>query len=112
MDVIDAYGTSLDVDFAGRKVAAEYGLEVFKDHWLFIAKGWRERQLRYIWLCSIMERYYDFWEISSCALDATLEEHGLASEEKVRERLLSLYEELFAYEEVPDLLVDSKATGH
>ena len=28
------------------------------------------------------------------ALDATLEEHGLTSETKVRDRLLSLYEEL------------------
>ena len=60
----------------------------------------------------MMGRYDDFWEITSRALDATLEEHGLASEEKVRDRLLSLYGGLSPYEEVPGLLADLKASGH
>ena len=87
-------------------------MEALKDNWLSIAKGWRERQLRYSWLCSMMGRYDDFWELTSRALDATLEEHGLASEEKVRARLLSLYGELSPYEEVPGLLADLRASGH
>ena len=112
MYVFDAYGTLLDVDAATREAAAEPGMEALEDHWLSIAKGWRERQLRYSWLCSMMGRYDDFWELTSRALDATLEEHGLASEEKIRDRLLSLYGELPAYEEVPGLLADLKAAGH
>ena len=112
MYVFDAYGTLLDVDAAAREAAAEPGMEALKDNWLSIAKGWRERQLRYSWLCSMMGRYDDFWELTSRALDATLEEHGLASEEKVRARLLSLYGELSPYEEVPGLLADLKASGH
>ena len=112
MYVFDAYGTLLDVDAAAREAAAEPGMEALQDHWLSIAKGWRERQLRYSWLCSMMGRYDDFWELTSRALDATLEEHGLASEEKVRDRLLSLYGELSPYEEVPGLLADLKASGH
>ena len=36
----------------------------------------------------------------------------MASEEKVRDRLLSLYGELSPYEEVPGLLADLKASGH
>ena len=112
MYVFDAYGTLLDVDAAAREAAAEPGMEALKDNWLSIAKGWRERQLRYSWLCSMMGRYDDFWELTSRALDATLEEHGLASEEKVRDRLLSLYGELSPYEEVPGLLADLKASGH
>ena len=112
MYVFDAYGTLLDVDAAAREAAAEPGMEVLKDNWLSIAKGWRERQLRYSWLCSMMGRYDDFWELTSRSLDATLEEHGLASEEKVRNRLLSLYGELSPYEEVPGLLADLKASGH
>lgn len=112
MYVFDAYGTLLDVDAAARKAAAEPGMEALKDNWLSIAKGWRERQLRYSWLCSMMGRYDDFWELTSRALDATLEEHGLASEEKVRDRLLSLYRELSPYEEVPGLLADLRASGH
>ena len=112
MYVFDAYGTLLDVDAAAREAAAEPGMEALKDNWLSIAKGWRERQLRYSWLCSMMGRYDDFWKLTSRALEATLEEHGLASEEKIRDRLLSLYGELSAYEEVPGLLADLKAMGH
>ena len=112
MYVFDAYGTLLDVDAAAREAAAETDMEALKDHWLSIAKSWRERQLRYSWLCSMMGRYDDFWELTSRALDATLEEHGLASEEKVRDRLLSLYGELSPYEEVPGLLADLRASGH
>ena len=44
----------------------------------------------------MMGSYVDFWELTSRALDATLEERGLTSETKVRNRLLSLYGELFA----------------
>ena len=112
MYVFDAYGTLFDLDAAARKAATEPGMEALIDLWLPISRGWRERQLRYSWLCSMMGRYDDFWELTSRALDATLEEHGLASKEKVRDRLLSLYEELSAYEEVPGMLTNLKGAGH
>ena len=112
MFVFDAYGTLLDVDSAAREAAAEPGMEALKENWLPIAKGWRERQLRYSWLCSMMGEYEDFWELTTRALDATLEEHALASDDKVRARLLSLYSELSAYQEVPEVLANLKAAGH
>ncbi|MDA8855825.1 haloacid dehalogenase type II [Alphaproteobacteria bacterium] len=112
MFVFDAYGTLLDVDAAAREAAAEPGMEALKENWLPIAKGWRERQLRYSWLCSMMGKYDDFWELTIRALDTTLEEHALASSDKVRARLLSLYSELSAYQEVPEVLANLKAAGH
>lgn len=112
MFVFDAYGTLLDVDAAAREAAAEPGMEALKENWLPIAKGWRERQLRYSWLCSMMGNYDDFWELTIRALDTTLEEHALASNDKVRARLLSLYSELSAYQEVPEVLANLKAAGH
>jgi 2-haloacid dehalogenase len=112
MYVFDAYGTLLDVDAAAREAAAEPGMEALKDQWLSIAKGWRERQLRYSWLCSMMGRYDDFWELTTRALDATLEEFGLASNKEIRDRLLSLYGELSAFDEVPGVLSNLKASGH
>jgi len=102
----------LDVDAAAREAAAEPGMEALKENWLPIAKGWRERQLRYSWLCSMMGKYDDFWELTIRALDTTLEEHALASNDKVRARLLSLYSELSAYQEVPEVLANLKAAGH
>jgi 2-haloacid dehalogenase len=112
MFVFDAYGTLLDVDAAAREAAAEPGMEDLKENWLPIAKGWRERQLRYSWLCSMMGKYDDFWELTIRALDTTLEEHALASNDKLRARLLSLYSELSAYQEVPEVLANLKAAGH
>ena len=112
MVVFDAYGTLLDVDAAAREAASEPGMEALKENWLPIAKGWRERQLRYSWLCSMMGKYDDFWELTIRALDTTLEEHALASNDKVRARLLSLYSELSAYQEVPEVLANLKAAGH
>jgi 2-haloacid dehalogenase len=112
MFVFDAYGTLLDVDAAAREAAAEPGMEALKENWLPIAKGWRERQLRYSWLCSMMGKYDDFWELTIRALDTTLGEHALASNDKVRARLLSLYSELSAYQEVPEVLANLKAAGH
>ena len=112
MFVFDAYGTLLDVDSAARQAATEQGMEALKENWRPIAKGWRERQLRYSWLCSMMGKYEDFWELTIRALDATLEEHALASDGSIRDRLLSLYSDLSAYEEVPDVLANLKAAGH
>ena len=112
MFVFDAYGTLLDVDSAARQAATEQGMEALKENWRPIAKGWRERQLRYSWLCSMMGKYDDFWELTTRALDTTLEEHALASNDKVRARLLSLYSELSAYQEVPEVLANLKAAGH
>ena len=112
MYVFDAYGTLLDIDAAAREASAEPGMEALKEQWLSIAKGWRERQLRYSWLCSMMGRYDDFWELTTRALDATLEECGLASNKEIRDRLLSLYGELSAFDEVPGVLEELKASGH
>ena len=112
MFVFDAYGTLLDVDAAAREAATEPGMEALKDYSTAVAKGWRERQIRYSWLCSMMGQYDDFWELTSRALDATLEEHGLASEEKIRKRLLSRYCRLSAYEEVATVLASLRTAGH
>jgi 2-haloacid dehalogenase len=112
MFVFDAYGTLLDVDSVARQAATEQGMEALKENWRPIAKGWRERQLRCSWLCSMMGKYEDFWELTTRALDATLEEHALASDYNIRNRALSLYSELSAYDEVPEVLANLKADGH
>ena len=87
MFVFDVYGTLLDIDAAARQAATEPGMESLQKNWLKISKGWRERQLRYSWLCSMMGKYDDFWKLTIRALDATLEEHALSSDQKIRARL-------------------------
>ena len=112
MFVFVAYGTLLDVDAASREAAVEPGMDALRNNWLSIATGWRERQLRYRWLCSMIQKYDDFWELTIRALDSTLEEHGLSSNKKIRDRLLSLYSELSTYAEVLSVLSDFETTGH
>ena len=112
MFVFDVYGTLLDIDAAARQAATEPGMDSLQKNWLKISKGWRDRQLRYSWLGSMMGKYDDFWKLTIRALDATLEEHALSSDQKIRARLLSLYSELTAYEEVPGALAKLEASGH
>lgn len=102
--VFDVYGTLLDVDAAAREVANEKGMEAFGAKWPELSVAWRARQLSYSWLRTTMQRYTDFWNITEGALDVTLSEMGLDGNSSLRERLLSLYTTLPAYDEVPAVL--------
>ena len=102
--VFDVYGTLLDVDAAARQVAGETDMQAVADHWPQLAAGWRQRQLSYSWLRTTMQRYTNFWAITENALDVTLAELGLDGNPALRDRLLSLYTTLGAYDEVPSIL--------
>ena len=108
--IFDAYGTLFDVTSAARIAAAEPGSEALADYWPRIAQDWRLRQVQYTWLHTIMQDHADFWRVTQDALDWTLEAHGLA-DGVLRERLLSLYRELDAYPEVPQMLATLKSAG-
>ncbi len=54
--VFDAYGTLLDV----HSVIGDAAL----------SKLWRQKQLEYTWLRSLMEQYVDFWDVTEAALRA------------------------------------------
>lgn len=107
--VFDAYGTLLDVDAAARDAVHEF--PEIKNDWPILAQRWRERQLRYSWLRSLMQQYVPFWQITCEALDVTLNEMDLADGD-LRSRLLSLYLELKPFDEVPDFLQTLKGKGH
>lgn len=109
--VFDVYGTLLDVDAAAREAAAEPGMAALEDNWAQLSVSWRQRQLSYSWLRTLMGEYIDFWQITSDALDVTLNEIEI-SDADVRERLLQLYTRLSAYDEVPEQLRLMKEQGH
>ena len=104
--VFDAYGTLLDVNAAAREAAQEPEMAAISDQWQSISSSWREKQLRYSWLCSMMGKYNDFWSLTMRALDSTLEEHGLLANGYERERLLGLYSRLSAFDEVRNVLAN------
>ena len=53
----------------------------------------------------------DFWRVTQDGLDWALELRGLSDDSALRERLLSLYWQLQAYPEVPQMLRRLKAAG-
>ncbi|MGR3661425.1 MAG: haloacid dehalogenase type II [Paracoccaceae bacterium] len=108
--VFDAYGTLFDVAAAAREAAAEPGREAFGAVWQKVANDWRLKQLQYTWLRAVAGAHTDFWEVTQNGLDWALEASKLEDAE-LRERLLSLYWELSAYDEVPAMLGQLKADG-
>jgi 2-haloacid dehalogenase len=68
---------------------------------------WRNKQLEYTWVRSLMGRYRDFWQLTEDALDCALE--AAAPEAKsLRPALLDAYRELDAYPEVRNVLTRLK----
>jgi len=105
--VFDAYGTLFDVTAAARVAASEPGREKLANKAAELANIWRLKQLQYTWLRAVSNAHADFWDVTQDALDFALEATGLTDPE-LRERLLALYWELSAYEEVPEMLLDLK----
>lgn len=89
--VFDAYGTLLNVHAATAREAAALG-EVAQD----LSNLWRQKQLEYTWLRSLMDAYVDFWQVTQDGLDYALEAHGI-DDKDLRQRLLDLYWTLEAY---------------
>jgi 2-haloacid dehalogenase len=96
--VFDAYGTLFDVHSvvaAAREIAPDpVALSVL----------WRQKQLEYTWLRSLMGRYEDFWSITGAALRHALRRLDLAASEAQVERLMAAYLTLSCFPEVPGAL--------
>ena len=107
--VFDVYGTLLDVDSSARQALKTH--PKLEPIWPQLSARWRERQLSYSWLRSLMQDYRPFWQITCDALDVTLEEFDI-NDDALRQTLLDLYLHLSAYDEVPDVLAQLKSEGH
>lgn len=108
--IFDAYGTLFDVNAATRQAAEEGRFPDLVDVLPQIARDWRLKQLQYTWLRAVAGRHADFWQVTCDGLDWALEAAGL-TDPALRQRLLDLYWELQAYEEVPAMLAALKAAG-
>jgi 2-haloacid dehalogenase len=62
-------------------------------------------------LRAITGDYTDFWQVTQDGLDFAMAALSLEGEAEMRERLLALYWELQAYEEVPEMLAKLKEQG-
>ena len=103
--VFDAYGTLFDVHGPLRKLAPEVGGKAEE-----ISRLWRQKQLEYTWLRSLMGAHTDFWHVTGDALDYALDFHGV-SEPGLKDELMALYLKLEAYPEVVAALEAVRSRG-
>jgi 2-haloacid dehalogenase len=96
--LFDAYGTLFDVHSvmeAGRAVT---------DDPAALSTLWRQKQLEYTWLRSLMGRYEDFWAVTESALVFACRRLGLEASPAQRARLMAAYLTLDAFPDVPAVL--------
>ena len=91
--VFDAYGTLFDVTSPVAKLASEIG-----PHADDVSRLWRQKQLEYSWLRSLMGVHADFWHVTGDALDYALEQYGV-SEPGLRDEIMALYGAPVSYED-------------
>lgn len=100
--VFDAYGTLFDVHSvieAGRAVTADPQA---------LSTLWRQKQLEYTWLRSLMGRYEDFWAVTEAALRFALRRLGIAAAEAQVQALMDAYLSLAGFPEVKAALASLK----
>lgn len=95
--VFDAYGTLFDVSAAAARHRSEIG-----ESWERLSALWRQKQVEYTWLRSLMGKHADFWQVTSDALDFALATLGLAAAGEresggLHARLMQVYRALDAY---------------
>jgi 2-haloacid dehalogenase len=96
--LFDAYGTLFDVHSvlaAGRALTSDPEQ---------LSALWRQKQLEYAWLRSLMGRYEDFWSVTESALAFACRRLGLRADAAARRRLMDAYLALDAFPEVSDVL--------
>ncbi len=103
--VFDAYGTLFDVHSAAAGVADQLGEAAPA-----LSQLWRQKQLEYTWLRSLMGVHCDFWQITGEALDFAMAAQGL-HEPALRSRLMELYLTLDSYPDVEPTLSRLKQSG-
>lgn len=103
--LFDAYGTLFDFASAARNCR-----DVPPDQIGPLTNLWRDKQLQYTWLRAVQGMHADFWQVTSDALDYSLETLGVGGK-GLNERLMQLYLELEPFPEVPEVLARLKRSG-
>lgn len=94
----DLYGTLLEVASVGRAA------ERLTSEPAALVDLWRQKQLEYSWLRSLMGRHRDFWGVTGDALDYALDRLGLELDGDERAALLDAWLDVRPYAEVPAAL--------
>ncbi len=102
--LFDAYGTLFDVHSV-----VEAGRAITSDP-VALSMLWRQKQLEYTWLRSLMGRYEDFWAVTESALRHAIRRLGLTASDADVARLMDAYLSLACFPDVPEAL--DRLRGH
>ena len=103
--VFDAYGTLLDFNSAVERCRDRIGPRADE-----LSALWRQKQLQYTWLRSLMGRHVDFWHVTGEALDYSLKAVEI-DDAPLRAELMQLYLSLEPFADARDCLVRVKEAG-
>jgi len=103
----DVYGTLIDTDGVVTELRESVGdrAEVF-------SRTWRDKQLEYSFRRGLMRNYENFAVCTREALDYTSRLYGVTLGEDHRRRLLEIYRELPAFDDVTNALEGLRSAGH
>lgn len=97
--VFDAYGTLFDFNSAVARHRAEIGPQADR-----LSQMWRDKQIAYTWLRSLMGQYAPFWQVTGEALGHCLRACGLPPDGALHERLMQAYLALDPFPEIASTL--------
>ncbi len=103
--VFDAYGTLFDVHSAAARLRDEIGPKADR-----LSEVWRLKQLEYTWIRAAAGLDGSFRDMTEQGLDFAIASVG-GVPPGLREKLLSAYDTLAAFPEVPEMLARLKASG-
>ncbi len=103
--VFDAYGTLFDVHSAIRRGGGALGEKANA-----VSALWRQKQLEYTWLRSLMGSHADFWQVTAEGLDYALAAQGV-DDKALHAQLMKLYLSLDAYPDVAPCLTRLRQGG-
>ena len=100
--VFDAYGTLFNFNSAVDRCSKDIGVKSEE-----LSNIWRQKQIQYTWLRSMMNKYADFWTVTGEALDYAMSAVSI-NDEKLHKKLMQLYKELEIFPEVNEALNNIK----
>ncbi|MBV6655654.1 MAG: haloacid dehalogenase type II [Mameliella sp.] len=97
--VFDAYGTLFDVSSIDKALHDTFGPEAAA-----ISPVWRQKQLEYTWLRTLMNQYKDFYALTEDALSYALQATGTPAQHDQIRAVMSAYYELSVFQDALDAL--------
>jgi 2-haloacid dehalogenase len=103
--VFDAYGTLFDFNSAVARHREAIGPHADR-----LSEMWRNKQIGYTWIRSLMGAYAPFWQVTAEALDHCLDACAITTP-GIRDRLMDAYLQLDPFPEVWAMLEALRAGG-